>query len=57
MEEGWDVGGGESVLVVVCGVLMEMRLERGICWKPQSLASLSVEPCLKRRTATSDSNL
>ena len=25
MEEGWDVVGGESVLVVVCGVLMEMR--------------------------------
>ena len=22
---GWDVVGGESVLVVVCGVLMEMR--------------------------------
>ena len=24
-EEGWDVVGGESVLVVVCGMLMEMR--------------------------------
>ena len=61
MEEGWDVGGGELVLVVVFEVLMEMHLERGTCWKPQRrasyLASLSVRPCLKRRTATSDSNL
>ena len=24
-EEGWDVVGGESVLVMVCEVLMEMR--------------------------------
>ena len=25
VEEGWDVVGGESVLVMVCGVLMEMH--------------------------------
>ena len=57
-EEGWNVV-GESVLVVVCGVLMEMCQKRGTCWKPQRrascLVSLSVRSCLKQRTATSDS--
>ena len=51
VEEGWDVVGGESVLVMVCGVLMVMHLQRRTYWKPQirasCLASLSVKPCLK----------
>ena len=62
MEEGgWDVVVGYIVLAVVHRVLLEMQLREKnlleVTEMASCLASLSIRPCLKRRAATSDSNL